>query len=180
MHLTSLFSILTFFSLACILSGESPYGPAGTPLTCHCYGDPDCSSTGSHNPSNNTCIENQYCYALWTNDSNGVVVKKRGCWANTENCKISTCVHHGKPQIQKMKQKTAAFFFCCCNTNFCNEKLSLEPDVHVERNTTLPTQSSKYSGLLLTVDFSLLWPRWLSSSLGNSEVRCEVVNYICQ
>ena len=30
------------------------------------------------------------------------------------------------------------------------------------------------------MDFSLLWPRQLSSSLGNSEVRCEVVNDICQ
>ena len=32
------------------------------------------------------------------------------------------------------------------------------------------------------MDFSLLWPHWLSSSLGNSEVcNCrEVVYYICQ
>ena len=28
--------------------------------------------------------------------------------------------------------------------------------------------------------FRLLWPRPLSSSLGNSELHCEVVNYICQ
>ena len=32
----------------------------------------------------------------------------------------------------------------------------------------------------VTVDISLLWPRRLSSALGNSEVRCEVVNYICR
>ena len=35
-------------------------------------------------------------------------------------------------------------------------------------------------GEIFTVDFSLHWPRRLSSSLGNSEVCCEVVNYICQ
>ena len=81
-----------------------------------------CNSTkgAACNSVNATCNVNQkYCYAFWTNDSNGVVVSHAGCWEQSNQCDTSSCAG------RRVDKKNSPAFFCCCNASLCNLELSV-------------------------------------------------------
>lgn len=117
-----------------ILSGVSSNGLT-TPLTCHFYTNntKECTRTGSCIKTNTTCIAGEYCYAIWTNDSHGVFITHQGCWLDSNaECDRTAC-NFGT----KLKRYSA--YFCCCNTDYCNEELSVAPEKPIRGSKgTLP------------------------------------------
>ncbi|XP_031559084.1 activin receptor type-2A-like isoform X2 [Actinia tenebrosa] len=66
---------------------------------------------------------NDHCFSLWENTTEGVRVIKKGCWrTNPEEC-INGGSCFGTP---RQKGKTTVFF-CCCTGDNCNRNFSLAP-----------------------------------------------------
>ena len=75
----------------------------------------------------------------------GVVsVLSQGCqgWQPNDNCLKQNCTHHGAPRIRHFKGKDVKYYFCCCNTDFCNRQFSLSSTV--PGNGTRPPETSKW------------------------------------
>ena len=122
-------NILTIVLL--ILSGDLR-NTNSLPLTC--YSNENCEA---NHLCNKTCSVDQYCFAIWTNNSGNVKVLMHGCWSGRDaaNCETATC----KLGIRIEKQN----YFCCCNKDFCNDELGLDPEVYVAPNLTSTREASK-------------------------------------
>lgn len=81
----------------------------------------DCHLSGPCVNNNTNCGEQgQFCYTMWTNVSGNVSVSAKGCWQQNDNCLTQTCTS----STRHFKGKD--YYFCCCNTDFCNEPFGLE------------------------------------------------------
>ncbi|XKL62993.1 hypothetical protein PGB90_005357 [Kerria lacca] len=60
-----------------------------------------------------------FCFVLWSNDSNDVIVKKKGCFSDDSKCVgKNTCVNY---------EKKSNLHFCCCEGDLCNKHFFYEP-----------------------------------------------------
>ncbi|XP_065213377.1 activin receptor type-2B-like [Planococcus citri] len=84
-----------------------------------------------------------YCFALWSNDSHGrITVKKKGCFSENTNCDSkSKCIGH---------RKIGNLIYCCCDEDLCNTEFYLEPaSLEVEEPSEYESASESVSFVTL-------------------------------
>ncbi|XP_015773346.1 PREDICTED: activin receptor type-2B-like [Acropora digitifera] len=77
----------------------------------------------SSNETNSTCKANEFCYSAWRNDNGTPVIDLQGCWnRDIDDCHWPTCQYG-------VETSSKGFYFCCCNSSFCNtvDKIGLKP-----------------------------------------------------
>lgn len=100
---------------------SAPHGHL-TPLSCYVEEKVDCPLPGPCVNNGTSCTNHgQFCYSMWMNVSGNVSVVAQGCWHQNDSCQSQTCTARGTRHF-----KDKHYHFCCCKTDFCNERFSLE------------------------------------------------------
>lgn len=137
--------LLLFLAVCCL--GESTNGPL-TSRHCHVKEKVACQLSGLCANNNTFCgKQGQFCYTMWTNVSGNVSVSAKGCWQQNDNCLTQTCTS----STRHFKGKD--YYFCCCNTDFCNEPFGLE-HVPMHPNATSNVSSSEATKVSVTLTTS--------------------------
>ncbi|XP_068670639.1 activin receptor type-2B-like [Montipora foliosa] len=111
------------------------YTSTGT-VQLQCHLGENCNDLTSCNLTNTTCGVDEFCYALWKNDTGNLDVQRQGCWKRIdENCSRTTCMFGIRANN--------GFYFCCCDTDLCNANNKLGIDNEVTTSAATSSQSPR-------------------------------------
>ena len=100
-------------------------------IKCASYGS---TCAGSLCPDVTDCDEHhRFCFATWTNDTEGVKFVYKGCWTGSQ-CISEKCEQ--APTAAKDKN----VFFCCCIEDMCNVEVEFKG---ILPPTTTPTSTGE-------------------------------------
>ncbi|XP_011704500.1 PREDICTED: activin receptor type-2A isoform X2 [Wasmannia auropunctata] len=103
---------------------------------CEFYNDTLCAENEEECLRTEECVQldvdkPNHCYVLWgvNATTQETIIKLKGCFLDNHDC-------HDKPLCLGTRRPNG-LFFCCCDTDMCNQNFTLDPQISIE-----PTEPS--------------------------------------